>query len=231
MGGGTLDLDNYFVINGEMFSGLALREGSRTSDLVSLINSRLNLTGVLATHRGDTGIKLTAEDGRNIALETVGNAHEVTGLRADEGSDLTTASLTLYSRDVVRMEDVGGGGAEAALGYRANQLIGLTEAQTMDKVDVRTRLGANLALRIVDRSIEQVSRERSLLGAFSNRMNRTVDALESAVQQAWEVRQKLGDADIAHEAAEKAKSDVIKSALTSVMSQSNAQTSKVLNLL
>ncbi len=231
VGGGTLDLDNYFVLNGETFSGLSLSQGSRTSDLVALINSRLDRTGVLATHRGETGIALTAEDGRNIALRTVGNAHEITGLRNDEGSDLTTASLTLFSNDLVRMADIGAGGSEQALGYRANQLIGLTEAQTMDKVNVTTRLGANMALRIVDRSIEQVSRERSLLGAFSNRMNRTVDALESAVQQAWEVRQKLGDADVAHEAAEKAKHDVIKSALSSVISQSNAQTSKVLNLL
>jgi len=231
VGGGTLDLDNFFQINGETFTGMALVDGRRTSELVSFINERLDRTGVLASHRGDTGIVLSAEDGRNIDLRTFGNAHEITGLRANQGSDLTTSTLTLYSQDVVRMDDIGAGGSEASIGFRANQIIGLSETQTMDKVNVTTRLGANLALRIVDRSIEQISRERSLLGAFSNRMNRTVDALESAVEQAWEVRQKLGDADMAHEAAEKAKSDVIRSALTSVMSQSNAQTTKVLNLL
>ena len=229
--GGTLDLSNYFIINGETFSGFTLQAGTRTTDLINQINARLSETGVLATQDADAHVVLTAEDGRNIAMETVGNAHLVTGLRAGGGQDVSTASLTIYSRDLVRMEDVGGGGAEQRLGYRANQLIGLTETQSVDKIDVTTRLGANLALRIVDRSIEQLSRERSNLGAFSNRMSRTVDALENAVRESYEARSRLQDTDYAHEAAEMAKGNIIRSALTSVLSQSNAQTGKVLNLL
>jgi flagellin len=88
----TLDHLNYFKINGVAISGIEVDVADASGTLVDAINANASETGVVANITDDGELKLVAADGRNIEINTVGNATQV-GL----GQSVTSAQLTLRS--------------------------------------------------------------------------------------------------------------------------------------
>ena len=98
-------------------------------------------------------------------------------------------------------------------------------------LSVLTRIKASNALAIIDGAIETVSGMRGSLGSLQNRLDYTVSNLLQVTEFTTAARSRIADADFAAETARLAKAQVLQQAGASMLSQANASTDTVLQLL
>jgi flagellin len=87
------------------------------------------------------------------------------------------------------------------------------------------------AIDAIDRAIENVTEERSKLGAISNRLAYTVSNLGNVEANTMASRGRIEDADFAAESANLAKNQILLQAGTAMLAQANASQQTVLSLL
>lgn len=227
--GGTLDESNYIEINGRIITGLSVGQDDTSEDLLRAINAEFKFTGVLASRDAKSQIVLTAADGRNIEVVGVGTGGAVSGLidPADPQEDVTFGAVVLSSPDQFRLT----GPNESFLGFTDNALVGVSTVQSVTTLDVSTREGANLALLISDRAIQQLTEDRAELGAIQNRLQSTISNLTAVSENATAARSRILDADFAAESANLAKSQILQQAATAMLAQANQQGQQALSLL
>lgn len=102
---------------------------------------------------------------------------------------------------------------------------------TVDTIDVRTQSGAENAVRIIDRALAQVSRQRSFLGATSNRLEATIANLGVASENLTAAESRIRDADIAYETTQFTRNQILVQASTAVLAQANLAPQSVLQLI
>jgi len=93
----TLDEENFLRINGETITGFKVEESDVTGSLLSAINAEVEETGVVASIGGDGRLALTAQDGRNIVVETYGDAHLAGLVSGSTGGKLTLTSADTFT--------------------------------------------------------------------------------------------------------------------------------------
>lgn len=120
---------------------------------------------------------------------------------------------------------------------RANTLgfVGQTQAngnaRTVAGINVTTLDGANEAIAIVDRAINQIDSQRSSLGAFTNRLEATISNLGVAAENLTASESRIRDADIAFETTRFTRNQILLQAGTSILAQANLLPQNVLSLL
>ena len=95
-------------------------------------------------------------------------------------------------------------------------------------------LSANpsVALRVIDKAIEEVSAYRSRIGAYQkNMLDATERNLSTALENMTSTESMLRDTDIAAESTEFTRTQLLVQAGTQILAQANASTQNVLNLL
>ena len=98
-------------------------------------------------------------------------------------------------------------------------------------LSVLTQIKASNSLAIIDGAIETVSSMRGSLGTLQNRLDYTVSNLLKVTEFTTAARSRIADADFAAETARLAKAQVLQQAGASMLSQANASTDTVLQLL
>ncbi len=123
--------------------------------------------------------------------------------------------------------------------------IGANESQTMSiripKVDpttlgtkflnLNTNEGANKAIAVLDEAINMVTSIRSSLGAYQNRLDLSINNLDTSSVNMTEALSRIEDIDMAEEIASYTQKDVLTQAGTAMMSQANARPQTILSLL
>ena len=107
----------------------------------------------------------------------------------------------------------------------------VTAANSVDDIIITDSASAKASLLVLDNALEMMADFRSRLGASSNRMFHTVDNLMNVSENTSAARSRIMDADFAKESADLAKSQVLQKAGTAMLSQANASTQDILNLL
>ena len=102
---------------------------------------------------------------------------------------------------------------------------------TVSNISLLTQAGADAALAVIDGAIEKISSMRSSLGAIENRLDHTISNLMNVSEQTSAARSAIEDADFAAESAKLAKAQVLKQAGVGMLSQANASSQLVLQLL
>ncbi len=221
--GGTLDETDLIQINGETITGFVLNPDDAGDQLVDAINGVADATGVLAARNSQGQIELTAEDGRNIEITGQGQGLARTGLAVG----VNTGTVTIHSEDSFSLS----GNQEAFAGFNDNHFVGVSSVQAVETMDVTTREGANLALLIADRALQQLSSNRSELGAVQNRIESTISNLSAVVEAASAARSRILDADFAAETAQLTRNQIMQQAGTTILAQANQQPQQALSLL
>ena len=159
-------------------------------------------------------------------------------LAASGGNDSGTVqgSISLSSSKIFSVTQQGTEEAystSGTLGPRNDNYFttGSGSLQTISNIDLRTQVGASNALSILDSAIEKISSMRSQLGAIENRLDHTVSNLMNISEKTESARSRIQDADFAAESAKLAKAQVLKQAGVGMLSQANASSQLVLQLL
>jgi flagellin len=137
------------------------------------------------------------------------------------GFDGASTSQVTYSGISVTLADMGlAGVGTSALTY---SLMGNTEALS--------QVAARSALDAVKLAINSVTRARGTLGAAESRLNSAISNLQVARENFKAAESRIRDVDVAFEAAELARLNILQQAASAVLAQANQQPALALQLL
>ncbi|MDP4085195.1 MAG: flagellin [Bacillota bacterium] len=106
-----------------------------------------------------------------------------------------------------------------------------TQANTLKGIDVSSQGAANNALTTIDTAIQKVSDQRAVLGAYSNRLDYTVNNLTTSSQNISDAQSRIANVDMAKEMMTQSKYSVLAQAAQAMLAQANQQPQQVLQLL
>ena len=95
----------------------------------------------------------------------------------------------------------------------------------------KTSNGANEYISKIDEAIDKVSSSRSKIGAYQNRLESTLDSLDVRYENMASSLSTIQDTDVASEAAELTKSQILQNVSVSLLAQANQNPSIALNLI
>ena len=98
-------------------------------------------------------------------------------------------------------------------------------------IKVSSNALAGQALSLIQKAINRVSEERSKLGAIQNRLEHTINNLDTTSENTSAAESRIRDTDMATEMVEYSKNNIRAQAGQSMLSQANQQTQGVLSLL
>ena len=170
----------------------------------------------------------TKANGTTSVVETT-HAELVAGAAASTATDTTKVVGTL------RMS--------SSNGYTITQTNGGTEdtwfadgtttaaLESVAVVDISTQIGASYSIATIDGALEIVSGMRGSLGTLQNRLDYSVSNLMKVTEYTIGARSRIQDADFAAETSRLAKAQVLQQAGAAMLSQANASTDIVLQVL
>ena len=124
--------------------------------------------------------------------------------------------------------------------------VGALQGQTMDlkiktavsakglgvsAIKVSTNADAGAAMKSIQDAIESVSKQRSQLGAIQNRLEHTINNLDTNAENTQAAESRIRDTDMADEMVQYSKNNILSQAGQSMLTQANQQTQGVLSLL
>ncbi|MGV2622823.1 UNVERIFIED_CONTAM: flagellin [Halobacillus marinus] len=191
-----------------------------------------------------------------VGAETTGvNADVSTGLPTgvtaviDDNKDGSVVRLQGGGLDGVVIDTAGTADADTfELTVADNSLkfqIGANEDQTMsvsiqdmragalgvNNIDVSNATNASEAITTINDAIENVSAERSKLGAYQNRLDHTINNLNTSSENLTAAESRIRDVDMAKEMMEQTKNSILAQASQAMLAQANQQPQGVLQLL
>ena len=125
-----------------------------------------------------------------------------------------------------------GAGASIA-SLKVDDVDSVTEADVTNGTagGVLTQDGANKAITNINDAIEQVSAERSKLGAIQNRLEHTIANLGTSAENLQAAESRIRDLDMAEEIMAFTKNNILQQAATAMLAQANMAPQSVLQLL
>ena len=100
-----------------------------------------------------------------------------------------------------------------------------------NSLKVSTNENAGKCMKAVQKAIEQVSKQRSKLGAVQNRLEHTVNNLDNIAENTQTAESRIRDTDMASEMVQYSATSIIQQAGQSMLAQANSQTQGVLSLI
>ena len=106
-----------------------------------------------------------------------------------------------------------------------------TKALGLDTVDISTQTTAGQAINTINAAIDSVSKTRAGLGAIQNRLEHTINNLDTTSENLTAANSRIRDTDMAKEMMEYTKMNVLVQSAQAMLAQANQQPQSVLQLL
>ena len=186
-------------------------------------------------HNIEADVSIADSDGNVVSQET-GLEASLTGsvISTEGGIDITVDNDLVDGADTVTVNN---NSVSLQIGANGGQTTSMSiNAMTssdlgVDEVDVTTQEGADAALIAIEDAVTEVSSERAKLGAYQNRLEHTINNLETSSENLTSAQSRIRDTDMAAEMTEYSQNNVLTQAATSMLAQANSQTQNVLTLL
>jgi flagellin len=123
------------------------------------------------------------------------------------------------------------------VGANDGQVISLSitdmdsSALGIGSISVENNAAASASMSLLDAAIQNVSKERSKLGALQNRLEHTINNLETSAENLTAAESRIRDVDMAREMMEFTKNNILTQAAQAMLAQANQQPQGVLQLL
>ncbi|MCH5295869.1 MAG: flagellin [Treponema sp.] len=117
------------------------------------------------------------------------------------------------------------------IGTMSATALGLRNIGTEEIMTLETPDEANRAIGTLDEAIKKINKQRADLGAYQNRLEKTVEGLDVGAENLQASESRIRDTDMAKEIVESTKNQVLQQAGTAMLAQANQQSQTVLSLL
>jgi len=251
---GANEGQNMDITIGDMRTGVLGAAAGTGSGSATHATASLSGVTFTAVDAGSGGNEIQVEfvdsgSGKSLTVAVTGKTITVT-LATDSGGNITSTVSDIVSAingdtDASALVTASGSGTTTvsagivtlAGGKDAGTSSGSISSLRVDDVDnattggVLTQSGANAAITIINRAIEQVSAERSKLGAIQNRLEHTIANLGTSAENLQAAESRIRDLDMAEEIMAFTKNSILQQAATAMLAQANQQPQTVLQLL
>lgn len=237
---GEQRLQNGFVSEAGTVSGsngLKMQVGANSAQnfTVDIFDMRAEALGVAGT-AGDgarVGLATYASSGASTTVNATTSAANkpyfaADGSKENNGVEFTTENGTVISAELVAKSS----GASFATG--ANNAMtdkGNAAGAAVHALDITDHKKATAAISVIDAAINQVSAERSKLGAFQNRLEHTISNLGNSAENLQAAESRVRDVDMAQEMMAFTKNNILSQASQAMLAQANQRPQSVLQLL
>lgn len=139
-----------------------------------------------------------------------------------------TTNATLRIIDTSSQYQIGsnfGDNLRVAVGNMSSMALGL------DKLDLTSISGAEKSISIIDKAAERVSSERTMLGAYVNRLTSATNVASNSKNLLSKAESNIRDVDMASEIIEFTRNQFLSEAGTTILGQANSFPKNVLKLL
>ncbi|KAA8997982.1 flagellin Hag [Paenibacillus spiritus] len=134
-------------------------------------------------------------------------------------------SLTINAMDAKTLGVTGASSASNAAASAGNP------AKADNGISISTQSAANAAIDTINKAIETVSTERAKLGAYQNRLEHTINNLNTSSENLTAAESRIRDVDMAKEMMSQTKNNILAQAAQAMLAQANQQPQGVLQLL
>jgi len=205
----------------------AFADAANANSGISGAGDTHDAAGLIASINESGELIITADDGRNITV-SVGGTPNGAGLFAnfdvtEAGSVTSKGSVALTAQEGFKIGDIAGDNPGLA-GIEASK-------DGIASIDISTQNGAQDAIEVVDRALEDINNAIGALGAANNRLDFTVSNLASVSENSSAARSSIMDADFAAETSMLSRAQVLQQASQAMLAQANALPQQVLRLL
>ena len=141
-------------------------------------------------------------------------------------------SMSISIADM-RSDALGITGKAGEAGFTSTNVVtdGTDNTTKEAALDVSTHTSASAAIETINKAIETVSSERSKLGAFQNRLEHTINNLNTSSENLTAAESRIRDVDMAKEMMNQTKNSILSQAAQAMLAQANQQPQGVLQLL
>ncbi len=189
------------------------------------------------------------DDNNNLTINIKNKSGDDTVITIENANQLKSGdTLTITSQAMVESEQAPAGkealrlqigansGQEMYLGINSMKASDLNIVQTKegkegDSLDVTKQSSAAMAINAYDMAIQKVSTERSKMGAVQNRLEHTIQNLDTAAENTQTAESRIRDTDMAEEMVNYSSSNILSQAGQSMLAQAKNSTQGILSLL
>jgi flagellin len=173
----------------------------------------------------------------------ISNGTRTLTLNMTSGKDIRSGdSITISVQAAEAAKTDSSKQVRAQIGANAGQELGIgisdmtSQALGLQKtdgtaLDVTTQAKASGAVTLINNAIEKVSTERSKLGAFQNRLEHTINNLNTSSENLQASESRVRDVDMAKEMTIYSKNNILNQAAQAMLAQAKSQPEQVLQLL
>ncbi|WP_399628607.1 flagellin [Sporosarcina sp. SG10008] len=181
-----------------------------------------------------------ADIGVTVATDVVKNIGQVTGPGA-QGTGFNTKfqigantgqSMSLQINDM-RSAALGITGNSGQAGFTTSNSVtnGTSDIKAESALNISNKEDASKSIAVIDKAIASVSSERGKLGAVQNRLEHTINNLNTSSENLTAAESRIRDVDMAKEMMEQTKNSILSQAAQAMLAQSNQMPQGVLQLL
>jgi flagellin len=239
----TTQFNKQTLLDGQ-FTGKNLQVGANGGQKITLNIAAMNAKaiGLTATsYQATYSYYTTNETVTNTKRVNSGDIRTCIAARAKLNADLTKTTITsvagvlsgytvnglFYSTKTKAVD------AYASMTARAAQVEFVTgeAGGVISSPNVDNYVKANATINMVTNAINNVSSQRSALGALQNRLEHTIANLDNVAENTQSAESRIRDTDMAEEMVEYSKNNILAQAGQAMLAQSNQATEGVLTLL
>ncbi|HEY8889406.1 MAG TPA: flagellin [Clostridium sp.] len=213
-----------------------LDQGSRNAqDGISLIQTAegaLNETTSILQRMRELSVQSatatnTTADRAAISTEFTQMKSEIT--RIGTQTEFNTKKLLSGSFKVTGLDFQIGANASQVINLKINSMT--ASGLVLVGASVTTATNAQLATSLLDTAIASVSTERANLGSVQNRLEHTINNLNTSSENLQTSESRIRDVDMAKEMSEFSKNNILSQAAQAMLAQANQQPQQILQLL
>lgn len=215
-----------------------LNQASRNSqDGISLIQTAegaLNETHSILQRMRELAVQSASDT--NVTVDRSALNDEMTSLINE--IDRIGTNTQFNEQDILKTDQT----LDIQVGSNASQTITLTwkaqvktalgeDAKDVSGVLVDSKANATTAITTINDAIVSVSKSRSLMGAYQNRLEHTINNLDNESENLSAAESRVRDVDMAKEMMEHTKNSILSQAAQAMLAQANQEPQGVLQLL
>jgi len=230
---GSFDLKGYTTdIDMKVsYYGDQVKYGTYTIDSLSVTYDTNGQISKVNSFTGGAGFP------NDITMDDITACGNTVSIKNSTGFELKIEVHNKTSFSSIDLDLEGIGAMDMQIGSNEGQQIGIRipkmslENMGIAGIDFTTKDNANEAIDRIKDAISYVSKSRSNLGAYQNRLEHTSSSLDITSENMTAAYSRIMDVDMAEEMTEYTTLQVLSQSSTSMLAQANERPSKVLQLL